>query len=1028
MSDGAFRAFAGHIRSALSPTPSAAATDGELLARFADARDELAFATLVRRHGRLVRNVCRNVLGNEHDAEEAAQAAFLLLARRANSLRHSKTLAGWLHTVAYRTALRARRAAARRRARETDGLLARVSSPPGPVAEASWRELQAVLDEELARLPERLRAPFALCCLEGYGHGEAARLLGRKTGTVSSRLAEARELLRGRLARRGVSLSAVLGGLTLAGGGVRAALPAAPAAGMAAAALRYVDGGDAGPAGRLAGAVLRGAVWTRGIVVTVAVAVACGLAIGAGIGLRPPPGDSDAAGPPAVRPPARAEADRPRLDRFGDPLPDAAISRLGTKRFGHDWYTESTVWSPDGKVIASLGGGCTARGLCLWEAASGRELHALATTGRVPAAAFSRDGKTLAAADEGQGIVLWDVASGNEIGRFADPAGGTAVAFAPDGRTLAAAAPGGAIQVREVPSGCVVIELKAGDEPRGKRLAYAPDGKTLASTGSDGAVVLWDVATGRERWRNKPHGDWAVGLAFAPDGKALASTGADGVIRVWDTWSGASLCSFGNAVKDGLLIAYSPDGRTLASPGPADFVVLWDPSTGEEKRRWPTRERWLQSVSYSPDGRTLATTGFCGSRVRLWDPDTGRELRPAVGHNAPVEGVSFGPDGTTVWSAGGDKAVIRWDVISGEGHALSDVFPVGDVHAFAISRDGRTLATAGPDGCIRLRDADGHTAGTLGGHAAGVEVIALSPDGKVLASSGTDGTVRLWDVATLQELPRPEVPEGRWGCLAFSPDGRKLALARGRGRGPGTGPLVVDVVTGRVILRTGSSPPDPGDRAPSAEFVSFSPDGRTLATVGNYQDKVVRFLDAATGELIGRCGGDADCRLWCSLAFSPDGRLLATGPYDHDDTVHLWEVATFQQVARLQGHHGGVTALAFSPDGRSLATGGGDATALVWDLTGRTGSGTQRTAQLSPSRLEECWEVLGGENAAAAYAAVRALAADPARSVPFLAKHLRPAGPAGHARSARPIGPAPGELRAGASPAEVRRGAEGPLE
>jgi dipeptidyl aminopeptidase/acylaminoacyl peptidase len=234
-----------------------------------------------------------------------------------------------------------------------------------------------------------------------------------------------------------------------------------------------------------------------------------------------------------------------------------------------------------------------------------------------------------------------------------------------------------------------------------------------------------------------------------------------------------------------------------------------------------------------------------------------------------------------------------------------------------------------------------------------------------------------------------QTPRGRWGYLAFSPDGRKLALARGQAEVPYAKPLVLDVPGGEEIFRLESSPA-PGDPAASEEYVSFSPDGKTLATVGNHQDSVIRLWDAATGELIGRCGGEANCRSWSCLSFSPDGRLLATAPFDRDDAVHLWEVATLQEVARLRGHRGGVTALAFSPDGRSLASGGGDATVLVWDLTGRTGSGKHGTERLSPARLEEYWEDLRGEDAAAAYRAVRALADDPVRSVPFLAKRVRP--------------------------------------
>jgi WD40 repeat protein len=539
-----------------------------------------------------------------------------------------------------------------------------------------------------------------------------------------------------------------------------------------------------------------------------------------------------------------------------------------------------------------------------------------------------------------------------------------------------------------------VVEFKARGEPVFRRVAFAPDGKTLASTGNDGAVVLWDLATGTERWQKKPHGEWAWGLAFAPDGESLATTGADGVIRVRDVSSGEDLASFGNAPKNGVLIAYSPDGRTLASPGPADFVCLWDPSTGEEKRRWQTGEQWHISVSYSPDGRSLATTGFGGSRVRLWDPETGTELRRAVGHNAWISGLAFSPDGKTVWSAGADKAVFRWDVASSKGRPLLGVEADADYGATAFSGDGRTIATGGSDGSVRLWDTDASLQATLSANASGIVTVALSPDGKVVASSGVDRTVRFWDVATHQELRLVEMPVDRWRSLAFSPDGQKLAVARGERLGPNPAPRVLDVGTGKEILRLESPPPAPGIPAALEAFGRFSPDGSTLATVGVCPDSVVRLWDAATGKLIGRCGGTTSCRLWRCLAFSPDGRLLAAGPYDHDDAVLIWEIATFQEVAGLRGHRGGVTALAFSSDGRILASGGGDATVVIWDLTGRTASGPGHADSLSPSQLEECWKDLRSEDAPAAYRAVRALAADPAHSVPFLARHLLSTEPA----------------------------------
>ena len=179
-------------------------SDRDLLARFVASRDEDAFAEIVRRHGAMVLAACRRVTGRTHDAEDAFQAAFLVLARRAAHLSRPELLANWLYGVACRTALEAR--AARRRAEEH--AVPAAPEPAAPPAPDDTAELRRVIDEELAKLPDKYRTAVVLCDLEGLPRAAAATQLGIPEGTLSSRLAHARKVLAERLTRRGVTASA----------------------------------------------------------------------------------------------------------------------------------------------------------------------------------------------------------------------------------------------------------------------------------------------------------------------------------------------------------------------------------------------------------------------------------------------------------------------------------------------------------------------------------------------------------------------------------------------------------------------------------------------------------------------------------------------------------------------------------------------------------------------------------------------------------------------------------------------------
>ena len=187
-------------------------SDAELLRQFAAQQDEGAFERLVRRHGPMVQGVCRRILGDAHDAEDAFQAVFLVLARKSASIRRPDLLANWLYGVACRIARKARIRAIRREIRERQaGKMATQSQ----LLDLEWVELKAVLDDELSQLPEKYRAPLVLCYLRGQTNAEAAAQLGWPTGSISERLSRAREMLRKRLSRRGMNLSAALLALLL---------------------------------------------------------------------------------------------------------------------------------------------------------------------------------------------------------------------------------------------------------------------------------------------------------------------------------------------------------------------------------------------------------------------------------------------------------------------------------------------------------------------------------------------------------------------------------------------------------------------------------------------------------------------------------------------------------------------------------------------------------------------------------------------------------------------------------------------
>jgi RNA polymerase sigma factor (sigma-70 family) len=273
MPDSVLTEFLHRLRWSLRPRGGAEATDADLLRRFLESREEEAFATLVHRHGPMVLNVCRRLVQNSADADDAFQATFLVLVRRAASIRKPQLLGNWLYGVAHRVAARARVQAARRRVREMSEVEMITADP---CREGS--EWSPVLLEELNRLPEKYQAPMVLCYLQGKTNQEAAELLAWPVGTVKGRLTRGRELLRKRLTRRGVLLSSGLLAAALTPSIGSAAVPAA----LADATIRTAMLVAAGPMAT-AGVSASVAALTKGVVqsmIFTKLTTICGLVVG----------------------------------------------------------------------------------------------------------------------------------------------------------------------------------------------------------------------------------------------------------------------------------------------------------------------------------------------------------------------------------------------------------------------------------------------------------------------------------------------------------------------------------------------------------------------------------------------------------------------------------------------------------------------------------------------------------------------------------------------------------------------------
>jgi RNA polymerase sigma factor (sigma-70 family) len=1017
-----------HIRR-LAGDPSGAPSDGELLQRYLVARDEAAFAALMRRHGPMVFSVCQSVLRQRDDAEDAFQAAFLILARKAGSVRRHEGLGGWLQRVAYRVALKARADNLRRQEREAKTARSAAEEPSGD--ELSWGELRAILHAELAALPERFRAPLVLCYLEGLTQEEAAHRLGWTATMVKGCLQRGREKLRRRLEHRGVALTTALGaaltGQTLTEAAIpSSALPTAAAIALASGFLRPV---------------LPIKLALLSVLLTISV-VAGGLALRSPA--EPRPSESDT-GFIVSR---ETINQRKTGDAHGDPLPEGAIARLGTVRFNHGDGLNALFFSVDGKTIFSEGNGT----IRVWNAVNGKEIDHL--TDKVPFSGaddqtrFLRDSNTLITLYGGYGgdvAHVWDLEQKKETRTLTLPVkrqGGSAIhrnALSPDGKlALLHVWKPAQVQIFDLTTGKHLYELAKGEKEFEKEflaVAFAGNDR-IATVDVKQNFKEWEAQTGKflrqithEPWirylLGSPNGRWLASLETHPWHSSDTST-KQKVLSLWDMHTGKVKHALRSKATRWIIpICFSPDSKTLltssnSSPWETNEVVLWDCDTGQRLLEFDGTSGITAGIAaISPDGSRLAAVSAAG-KFELWSLKDGKCLSTQASRHAAAESVALSPSGVRA-SIVGRESLSYWDATSGR---LLEVFPFDQdlpldkelrfLNYLARSTDGRYAVSLRLDiggreeVSILVWDLAArkclHTLRLPAGDQRISEVSSAFPaDSPLLATWHPSKQTRicLWDLRSDKLIGSfPETKAGSPGKMVFTADGKTLFVA-------GKNVVGFEVATGKELFSWRLKPPSSASRGETIAVggtpmsdndrigwnsLAVSPDGTRIATIpwpgsvarGSEED-AIGLYDARTGKLLLRCKGLDTTRSYVKpLAFSTDGQLLTSSD---GESIHVWEVATGKPIRTFKGHRGHINSLVFSRDDRRLASASSDSTVLIWDTTGSPGRLTTDAA------LADSWKALAGDDAKRAQDAVWALARTPEKSIPLLAARLHPVQP-----------------------------------
>jgi WD40 repeat protein len=549
-------------------------------------------------------------------------------------------------------------------------------------------------------------------------------------------------------------------------------------------------------------------------------------------------------------------------------------------------------WQPK-ELVAVLGGS--------------RGLH----WGRVNAASFDPDGKRVACA-AGHLVYLWDIQQRRQLAVLHGHTGEVYdVHFSPDGTALLSASPvDGTVRVWDIATGKQrAVTSAEGTSTTPWRISLAPDGKTMAWGDDAGNAKVWDIKEDREVTTFPGDGQRCWSVAVSPDGTLLAVGRQDGTVRLRNIGTRNEVAKLPGHKGWPWERGFSRDGKLLAvvsgAWGQPGEVKLWDVASGKAIRSLEPGEgdpRQYAGCAFSLDGSTLAVGGRGG--VCRWDVKTGRPLEPLTGHLGQVFDVRYSPDGKTLLTAGEDHTARLWDAATGKEQAVLGEHRYAPAIAFAA--DARALGVAisrSYDGEFTFWATDtGKRIRTIAHPSGQPNGLAYSPDGKTLALGGYDG-LAVWDLDANKEKSHFE-PPGPVYSVAFSPNGKLLASASFGGTAK------LWDIEGKKEL---ASFPSPG-------AVAFSADGRLLVAGG--KDNAIVIWDVNEQRQRAELKGHTD--LVRAVVFAPGGQLVSGS---QDTSVRVWDLTTGKEVKQFSGHDGrveGVFSVTLSPAGDRLASAGRD--------------------------------------------------------------------------------------------------------